>query len=469
MLIEFSEKKKLKIDDIISNAMASSHIPGLSFVIVHDGKILYNRGYGATNYSSNQPITPGTLIGIGSCTKSFTCLAIMRLQEEGKLSIEDPVSKFVPLKIGKKDSLILIKHLMSHTSGLPNLGSLSFTISRMSMTENPSWIPMASCDDFYAHINNAGHELLEKPGEARYYNNSGYVMLGHIIQEVSGMSYENYIEEHILKPLEITRGTFERDKIMADDDVITAYLVPREGKRIPRESDFSIEPLGNAAGGLFLSSKEMANYILMNLNQGKFKDLQIISSESLNKMQSIQSKDKPVTKHFGDSGYGFGWGILEGVMGYTMISHGGSMRVSGASISLFPELSLGFGIGVNMIAPPQVSFDILAVLIDKNISEELIFTTIGREQQKLVGIYKTYKGFNTIEIFIKSNLLHVKDINSVHPIISGEIPLIPISDDPENREYFIYVAPGLKQKIAFKETVDNNLYVNIERYRYHKE
>ena len=96
---DFPEEAAEKLEGYVVRAMTESHVPGLSIALVKEGQVVYAKGFGARNVEQNLPATADTLYGVGSCTKSFTALAIMQLAEEGKLSIDDPAKKFVPLKI----------------------------------------------------------------------------------------------------------------------------------------------------------------------------------------------------------------------------------------------------------------------------------------------------------------------------------------------------------------------------------
>jgi len=137
-----------ELEQKIANLMQKSKVPGLSLAIIKDQEVIYSKGFGSREINKNLPVTPDTLFGVGSCTKVFTCLAIMQLAEKGKLSINDPVKNHIPFKLGLDDKPILIRHLMSHTSGIPNLGSATVLILRHApITE--TWIPFASKDDFY--------------------------------------------------------------------------------------------------------------------------------------------------------------------------------------------------------------------------------------------------------------------------------------------------------------------------------
>ena len=197
MVDSFSRAKRF-VEAIAPKAMEKGKIPGFSIAIVLDDEVIYSAGFGARNVEENLPATPDTLYGIGSVTKSFVALSIMQLVEEGKISLDDPVSKYIPLEIGREGKPITIHHLLTHSSGIPSLGTSTIALHRGIGID--MWVPWGGVDDFYRHINNAGDEVAADPGERFFYFNAGYRMLGHILQVVSGTRFDEYIEKKHPEP-----------------------------------------------------------------------------------------------------------------------------------------------------------------------------------------------------------------------------------------------------------------------------
>ncbi|MFX0206820.1 MAG: serine hydrolase domain-containing protein, partial [Candidatus Hodarchaeota archaeon] len=236
--------------------MTKNDVPGMAIAIVHDDQVIYSRGFGSRNLKKFLPFTPDTLNGFGSCTKSFTCLAIMQLYSQEKLDIHDPVSKYIPFKLGLKDQSITIHHLMTHTSGIPNLGSAELVIGQnypIDLKFPP--IPFSSWEDFYTHFNLAQEEILFNPQEHFFYFNGGYTALGHIITRVSRMRFEDYVRKHILDPLKMNRSGFLESRISKDDNVSVPYemLPGKDGKPTPTPAEFPFNQFIFAPGGLISS------------------------------------------------------------------------------------------------------------------------------------------------------------------------------------------------------------------------
>ena len=154
-----------KFENLIVDAMIRDHVPGLSLAVVKEGKVIYARGFGARRFKDNAPATPNTLYGVGSCTKPFTAMAIMQLIEQGKLDAHDPIKKHLPeFKIGKDENPITLHHLLTHSSGIPDLGGANVEILRH-IGVDEKWIPLSSFQDLMLHINGAKDEVAADPGK----------------------------------------------------------------------------------------------------------------------------------------------------------------------------------------------------------------------------------------------------------------------------------------------------------------
>lgn len=464
-----SDGMKLDIDNTISDLMAKQRHPGVSLVITHNDEIVYLRSYGTADFSLNRPMTPDTLVGVGSVSKTFTSVAIHQLCEQGKMNLEDPVSKYLPLKIGDPKHPILVKHILSHSSGIPNLGTLTFPITRMVPTEVVSFRPMSTELDFWSHINNASDEISDLPGIRYYYNNSAFVMLGMIIEKVSGKPFTDYIREYILQPLGMVRSAYTKAEIDKETDHITPYYWPLKNKEAaPVPATFPFEPLGFPAGGLWTSAREIANYMIMLNQDGVFEDKRIITAESLKQAHTPVAVRKPRFEGDKEHGYGLGFDINY-LHGLKMVSHGGSMRVSGANMVLFPEIKVGIALLSNTISPPFVITKLIKTLgLGKEQSKvDNRIELMHRIYNKLIGTYSTYKEFNKIEVLRKGNFLCISQLPSVHPAIN-DLFIYPGEDlDEKNMLFKTVLAPGIYPEIRFEED-DMGIHVDLERYRYHK-
>ena len=464
-----SEEAVEKFERMIADAMMKLHVPGLSVALVRDGEVIYARGFGARNREENLPATPNTLYGIGSCTKSFTALAIMQLVERGKLSLEDPVSKYLPIRVGSKEDPIRIHHLLTHSSGIPNLGVAEIIIGKMVGIEE-KWIPMSSLEDLFLHINGAVEEVAARPGERFFYFNTGYTLLGEIIERVSGVSYEEYVRENILKPLEMKRSTFLKEEFEKDPDIMTPYIVEeKDGEVAITPTKHPFHKFVYAAGGLLSSVMELSNYLTMNMNGGAFKGTRILDSSLLTQMHEIGIESETLQAYygrFGRTGYGYGWIIAEDFLGHKLVAHGGSTGVSSAHLSFIPDLKIGVAAAANTgQGPVPVYLGALALLMGKDPEKEIPAIRIEKRLNMLAGVYESYKGIHRVSVVKRGALLFLESKERLWRI---RAPLIPESEELETLKFYIVAGPGQRFPVEFVVDPSGRVDLYLERHRLHK-
>jgi CubicO group peptidase (beta-lactamase class C family) len=191
-----AEDLAASLDSYLSSIYPAGE-PGAAVLAVKDGKALVRKGYGMANLELGVPITPETVFELGSVTKQFTAAAILMLEERGKLSVQDDMTKYLPdfPTQGKK---VTIENLLTHTSGIPSYTGL------------PEWLPKMredlSVDQLIGIFKGKPFEF--DPGTKWEYDNSGYVLLGAIIEKVYGKSYERFVEDEIFQPLGMTHSYY---------------------------------------------------------------------------------------------------------------------------------------------------------------------------------------------------------------------------------------------------------------------
>ncbi|MEM4727886.1 MAG: serine hydrolase domain-containing protein, partial [Candidatus Bathyarchaeia archaeon] len=266
--------------------MSETKLPGLSISAIKDGEVVYSRGFGFRDLATGRPATPETLYCIGSVTKSFTCISIMQLQEKGLLDVEDPVEKYLPLSLRSCGEPVKIWLLMSHTSGIPALAYAEAVI-RHTMRASERWLPISGYRDMFTFMGEAEGWAYTKPGERWFYLNEGYILLGYVIEKVSGEGYVDYVRRHILEPLGMRRSFFYKDEVEGDPDAATPYIVTKEGERIP-----STYPYGAilSDGGLISNALDMAEYIKMYLNYGEYKGFRVLGEDLIREMMKPRVK-----------------------------------------------------------------------------------------------------------------------------------------------------------------------------------
>lgn len=293
-----------KVDDYVKAEMQKQHLPGLSLVVIKDQKIIKQAGYGLANVELNVPATPETVYKIGSVSKQLIAAGIMLLVDEGKISLDDNISKFLD---GTPDTwkTITVRHLLTHTSGI--------------VREAPGFDPLKIQAD--ADVIKTAYPLPLRfaPGEKWEYCNVGYFTLAEIIHKVSGKTWGEYLNERVFAPLGMnsTRTTS------------TAELVPnRANGYIWREGK-----LGNA--GIYFALRPSGAFLSTVLDLAKWDAA--LNSDRILKQAALNQMWTPVKLNDGTTKpYGFGWEV-ETVGGHKLFHHGGSLPGFRAQFARFVD------------------------------------------------------------------------------------------------------------------------------------
>jgi CubicO group peptidase (beta-lactamase class C family) len=282
-------------DSIVQKMMKEQKIAGLSLAVIKNGKTVVNKGYGLANVEHNVPVTAETVIRLGSVSKQFFTTAILKLMEEGKLTIEDPVHKFFP-DAPESWKPIRVKHLMSHTSGLKREGPAydnSIIQPDLAIIKSAYSLPL----DF-------------KTGEKYQYCNLAYFMLAEIITQISGMPWQDYIREKLFIPAGM-KNSCMTDFYPIIPNRASGYMHKKD-VLVNADAMYAVRP----SGGFLSTSSDMILWdkVLTEKNI-------ILKKENWESLWQpfIKTSDNPASKEY----YGFGWSIDE-LNGHKIISHGGS-------------------------------------------------------------------------------------------------------------------------------------------------
>ncbi len=440
---ELSNEKIAKIEEIIVNWMIDETIPGANLSIVNKDKLLYTEAFGSRDLKTNTPTTIDTLFGIGSCTKSFAALSLMILASRGKIDINEPVDQYLPVSLGKD---VTSHHLMTHSSGMPSLAVSELLIDRMiDMDERGA--PMGSFEDFFRHMNGAKEELAADPGERFFYLNEGYTLIGFLVEKISGKSFDEFVKENILDPLDMKRSTFDISR--SENDVMTPYFMGKDG---PEPTPIPSREMGYAPGGLLSSAKEMANYLIMNMNGGTYNDKEIIDPRSLKRMHEEHIE-------LNSRSYGYGWSIKD-FSGKKFVGHGGSIAVSTAHVAFTPDFGVVLLCNTAGGTPLEcVVKGILAELYGKD-HKKLDYFVREERLNSVVGDYESYKGLKKAKVEREGTVLK---LTFKERLESQSLILIPDKPTAEGYKFHYLSSEGVKQPVEYD---NGDLY--IERWRLHK-
>jgi len=312
-----------RLDRIFAEAYPATG-PGAAVIVVRDGKTVLRKGYGLANIELSVPIAPEMVFRIGSVTKQFTAAAILKLVEAGKLSLSDEIGRFLP-DYPTRGRKITVEQLLNHTSGIRSLTGMPAWASHT----REDWTP-AQLIAFFQN-----EPLDFEPGTGWRYNNSGYLLLGAIIEKVSGKKYEDFLAESIFQPLGM-----ERTRYGSDGPVIAGRVAGYQ--RTPGgivNAPYLSMTLPFSAGGLVSTVDDLAKWQAALDRDG------LLSAESRRRMWT------PVTLPDGRATrYGFGWGIWSDE-GHAVVEHGGSINGFVSANMRWPDDRISVAVLSNATGP----------------------------------------------------------------------------------------------------------------------
>ncbi len=331
--------KELKnVASLVDELRKEWNVPGVALAIVKDGAVVLADGFGYRNWREKLPVTPSTLLAIGSCTKAFTATAVGILVDEGKVEWDKPVRYYLPsfkLQDSYANEKITVRDLLCHRSGLPRHDLLWYGSS-------------FSREELFSRL-----AYLEPSTDLRYlwqYQNLMYMVAGVLVEKVSGLKWEDFVRQKIFLPLGFKEANFS----VADSQKSLDYALPyQEINGQPTEISFrAIDAIG-PAGSINAHVLDMANWLLMNLNKGKMGDKQIISEARLAEIHSPQMV-MPGPIRFPEilfSSYGLGW-MITPYRGHLLLSHTGGIDGFSALVALLPQDNIGLVILTNLDRTP---------------------------------------------------------------------------------------------------------------------
>ncbi|PKP52663.1 MAG: serine hydrolase [Bacteroidetes bacterium HGW-Bacteroidetes-1] len=330
------------LDLYYQKAMENWNVPGMAIALVTKDSLLFAKGYGVIDIYTQQPVDAHTLFAVASNTKAFTSTALAMLVDQGKISWDDKVVKYLPyfeLYDSYVSNTMTIRDLLTHRSGLKTFaGDLIWYGSNYSRKEIIS----------KAKYLKPTYGFREQFG----YSNIMYLTAGEIIPVVTGQSWDEFVYENILQPLGMNRSTLHVKELINRDNVAQPHTyVNGKLKAIPWLDWDNIGP----AGSLISSANEMGTWLQMNLQKGIFNNDSLLSSARIFEMQSAQTinnvsmssvKRFPST-HF--KAYGLGWSLMD-YMGYKIVSHNGGYDGMISQTLFIPEKNIGFVILTNSLS-----------------------------------------------------------------------------------------------------------------------
>lgn len=318
-----------RIDSLVDDFMATNHTPGVSVAVVRASDTLVMKGYGVSNIDVHRLATASTVYRIGSITKQFTAAAIMRLVERGKLSLDDPFTRYLP-DVPAHGRTITIRQLLNQTSGIHEY--MAEPASRAASAQQLSPRQVVAFVD---------HDSLDfEPGTAWKYSNTNYVLLGMILEKVTGEPYASYLQHDLFNPLGLTQTTYCPSR-PSDPTFAAGYSAGNDGATPTTFIDMS-QP--HAAGALCSTVRDLVKW------QRALAAGRVVDARSYRMMTTPDtlSDGKRLT-------YGFGLDV--GTLGgHPQIGHGGAVNGFVAVVNYYPDDSLNVVVFTNADRGPDTRF-----------------------------------------------------------------------------------------------------------------
>jgi CubicO group peptidase (beta-lactamase class C family) len=344
---QFTDSARLKlatafseIDQNFTEFVRTAHVPGAAWGIVLDGQLVHTGAAGIRDAGSKAPVDADTVFRIASMTKSFTAMAILKLRDEGKLSLDDPAERFVPelkqLRYPTTDApRITVRHLLTHSAGFPE--------------DNP-WgdQQLSESEAELSRMLQAGIPFSNVPGVAYEYSNYGFAILGRIVSQVSGKPYDEYMTENILKPLGMNSTTLHPGKV-APNRLAIGYRW--EDERWKEEPALPHGSFG-AMGGMLTSIRDLSRFVSALLDAFPPRDGREtgpIRRASLREMQQpwrpaamrVVRDSSTNATHLTSTSYGYGLRITQTCQFRAIVAHSGGLPGYGSLMQWFPDYGLG--------------------------------------------------------------------------------------------------------------------------------
>ena len=308
------------LDGLLPYALKNGDIAGAVVVVVKDGQVLLEKGYGYANVARKIPMDPAeTMVRPGSTSKLFTWTAVMQLVEHGKLDLDRDVNDYLDFRIPDKDGkAVTLRDLMNHRAGFEEgLKDLLATDPQRHLSTEQ-------------YVKQHPRPELFTPGDVPAYSNYGVALAGYIVQRVSGQPFDSYVEQHIFQPLGMQHTTFEqplpeRFRSALSQGYITASTAPRPYEFV------ETAPAGSAS----TTADDMARFMIAHLQDGRFGDARILGADTATRMHSPSESALP---GFGTMAHGF---FYETHNGRIAIGHGGDTVVFHTELELLPQEGVG--------------------------------------------------------------------------------------------------------------------------------
>jgi CubicO group peptidase (beta-lactamase class C family) len=442
------------LDGLLPYAMKRGDIAGAVVVVVKDGKVLFQEGYGYSDFDKRIPMDAGrTLIRPGSTSKLFTWTAVMQLVEQGKVDLDRNVDDYLDFRVSPPSGKpITLRDLMNHKAGFEE--GLKDILAK-----DPNGLQSTE-----TYLKQHPRPLLFPPGEVPAYSNYGASLAGYIVQRVSGQPFERYVEEHILLPLDMRNSTFDqplpaRFKSALSEGYRTASTGPQPYELI----------VTRPAGSMTTTAADMAHFMIAHLEQGRFGDYAMLGTQTAQLMHSPSETTLP---GFSTMAHGFFHEIRNG---RTVIGHGGDTVFFHTELNLLPEEGAGIFYSFNSRGGDNAVYGLRKALFDQFMDRYFppaaatpdppALTSAAVDAQKIAGRYQESRrvehGFLSLFYLLQQTVIGARPDGTIaapRALEPGEASFREIAPDVwrevgGTRELALRTVDGVKTVIDSEEPI----------------
>lgn len=352
-----------EIDDWAHTVVNGFGVAGLAIGIVK-GDQVYAKGFGVKSIETQEPVTASSLFHLASISKTFVATAVMQLAEQGKLGLDSPLLTYLPDFL-VDDALyqqITVRQMLSHTAGMPD-------------TDDYGWDKPEYDDEALARYvqSLANEKLIASPGEKFAYSNIAYEVLGLLIARNSGMSFEDYIKQHLLLPLEMKSSTFLKTEVPPEHATTPHIVLPPTVV----SSEYPYNRAHAPSSTLHSSAEELCSWALMNLNRGELHGHRVLQATSF---EQLWHPFKETGPKYPDESVGLSW-FIDTYRGHQRIRHDGVDTGFQSDLVILPDQAIAVTVLTNTIpAPTNMITDALVDILlglEPNIPRPPVLVSFG--------------------------------------------------------------------------------------------
>jgi CubicO group peptidase (beta-lactamase class C family) len=338
-----------KLDVYFQSLVDTTHIPGIAVAITRDDTIIYANGFGVRNLNTKDPVQANHIFHVASVSKPFAATAIVQLMERGKINLDEKLVTYLPYfrMADTRYKNVTIKQMLNHTSGFPDVNDYEWDKPQMDD---------GAAERYAKSLIN--EKLISKPGEEFHYSNMAFDVLADVVAKVSGQSFESFVKENILLPLQMTESSFFQPETKE-----SLRTTPHTGNPPAVSAVYPYNRAHAPSSTLNSSAVQLANWAIANLHHGIFNGRSILKPESYSMMMTPTF----VTDKENNQAVGLSW-FIGHYKDVSMIMHSGSDLGYRSNFTMIPDRKLGIVLLANYDETPikDINFKVLDILLEEN-------------------------------------------------------------------------------------------------------